>query len=111
MVALFVLIKKRLSGWVIPFCSIGIVLSLLPFASAHAVEDSVIAIRGGTVLTMAGETIREGTVLIRNSKIAAVGKNIRIPDGCTPRSIPTGPTVSRSWNALARIMQERYWAI
>jgi len=81
MVALFVLIKKRLSGWVIPFCSIGIVLSLLPVASAHAVEDSVIAIRGGTVLTMAGETIREGTVLIRNSKIAAVGKNIRIPDG------------------------------
>jgi len=46
---------------------------------AHA--DSVVAIKGGTVLTMAGQTIEGGTVLIRNSKIEAVGKNVPIPKG------------------------------
>jgi imidazolonepropionase-like amidohydrolase len=53
-------------------------ISLLPL---HA--ESVIAIRGGTVLTMVGETLSEGTVLIQDGKIAAVGKDVSIPEGAT----------------------------
>jgi imidazolonepropionase-like amidohydrolase len=41
----------------------------------------VTAIQGGTVLTMAGETIEGGTVLIRDGKIAEVGANVRVPGG------------------------------
>jgi imidazolonepropionase-like amidohydrolase len=39
------------------------------------------AIKGGTLLTMAGPRIDNGTVLVRNGKIEAVGKDIRIPAG------------------------------
>jgi imidazolonepropionase-like amidohydrolase len=53
------------------------ILSLSPL-SARA--QQVTAIRGGTVLTMAGETIDNGTVLIRDGKILAVGPRVRIPD-------------------------------
>lgn len=42
-------------------------------------QSRPIAIRGGTVITMAGPRIANGTVLIRNGKIAAVGAQVRVP--------------------------------
>ena len=42
-------------------------------------EDDVLAIVGGTVLTMAGETIQNGTVVVRDGRIAAVGRRVRPP--------------------------------
>ncbi len=44
-------------------------------------EDGVLAIVGGTVLTMAGETIEGGTVVVRDGRIAAVGTRVRPPRG------------------------------
>ena len=38
-----------------------------------------VAIRGGTVLTMAGETIEGGTVVLDEGKIVAVGRDVAIP--------------------------------
>jgi imidazolonepropionase-like amidohydrolase len=43
------------------------------------VAQQVTAIRGGTLLTMIGEPIENGTVLIQDGKISAVGANVRIP--------------------------------
>lgn len=43
------------------------------------VPQSLVAIRGGTVMTMAGETFENGTVLIRNGKISEVGPRVTIP--------------------------------
>jgi imidazolonepropionase-like amidohydrolase len=40
-----------------------------------------IVIKGGTVLTVTKGTIRNGTVIIRDGKIAAVGANVDIPSG------------------------------
>jgi imidazolonepropionase-like amidohydrolase len=40
-----------------------------------------VAIKGGTVLTVTQGTIRNGTVLIRDGKIAAVGADVDIPSG------------------------------
>jgi imidazolonepropionase-like amidohydrolase len=40
-----------------------------------------IAVRGGLVLTMAGEPIPGGTVLMENGKIAAVGADLDVPPG------------------------------
>ena len=54
-----------------------LVLSL-PFLQAQ--DKPVIAIKGGTVLTMAGETIEGGTVVMWQGKIAAVGKQVSIPE-------------------------------
>ena len=55
----------------------------LAASTGGAQEAPAIAIRGGTVLTMAGPAIQRGTVLIRGGKIAAVGANVSIPAGAT----------------------------
>ncbi len=51
-------------------------------ASVHlwcAPASHPIAIRGGTVITVSGPTVPNGTVLMRNGKIAAVGTDVAIP--------------------------------
>lgn len=58
---------------------------VLPASSVRlrgqAGTSGVIAIRNGTVLTVTKGTIPNGTVLIRDGKIAAVGRNVTIPAG------------------------------
>jgi imidazolonepropionase-like amidohydrolase len=41
--------------------------------------EKAIAIKGGTVLTMAGKSIPNGVVLIKGEKIQAVGSEVKIP--------------------------------
>jgi len=41
---------------------------------------SAYAIKGGTILHMAGSPIKDGVILIKDGKIAGVGKNVSIPD-------------------------------
>ncbi len=48
---------------------------------ALAAQEKVIAIRGGTVLPISGPPIANGIVIIRGTKIAAVGAGIAIPAG------------------------------
>jgi imidazolonepropionase-like amidohydrolase len=49
---------------------------------AQATRSSVVAIRGGTVFTVTRGTIQNGTVILRDGKIAAVGgPNTAIPSG------------------------------
>lgn len=43
--------------------------------------EAVLAIRGGTVYTLAGPPIANGTVLIRDGRIAAVGAGVPVPPG------------------------------
>ncbi len=44
-------------------------------------EDDVLAITGATILTMTGETIENGTVVVRDGRIARVGRGVRSPGG------------------------------
>lgn len=44
-------------------------------------EDDVLAITGATILTMAGETVENGTVVVRDGRIARVGSGVRPPSG------------------------------
>ncbi|MXX74279.1 MAG: amidohydrolase family protein [Holophagales bacterium] len=44
-------------------------------------EDDVLAITGATILTMAGETIENGTVVVRDGRIARVASGVRPPRG------------------------------
>src|SRR5947208_13066267 len=62
-----------------------LLVAMLSFAGQPlaAQRTGVIAIRGGTVLTIAGPVIRGGTVLNRGGKIAAVGVNVPIPNDAT----------------------------
>lgn len=52
-------------------------------ASPARAAEPAVAITGGTVLTMTGAPLEGGTVLIRNGRIAAVGRNVKIPKGAT----------------------------
>jgi imidazolonepropionase-like amidohydrolase len=45
----------------------------------QAAQARVIALRGGTVYTVTKGTIQNGTILIRDGKIAAVGTNVTVP--------------------------------
>src|SRR4029453_1480195 len=48
---------------------------------AQGTTPGVVAIRNGTIITATRGTIANGTVLIRDRKIAAVGTNVSIPAG------------------------------
>lgn len=53
----------------------------LALAAAPLAAQGVIAIEGGTVYTMTGAPIEGGTVLIRDGRIAAVGRDVAVPAG------------------------------
>jgi imidazolonepropionase-like amidohydrolase len=48
---------------------------------AQGAAPAVVAIRSGTIITATRGTIANGTVLMRDGKIAAVGSNVAIPSG------------------------------
>ncbi len=52
-----------------------------PPVFAQGATPTVVAIRNGTIITATRGTINNGTVLIRDGKIAAVGTNVSIPSG------------------------------
>ncbi|MBM3788947.1 MAG: amidohydrolase family protein [Acidobacteria bacterium] len=55
----------------------AVLIALL--ANAHPTAQTVTAIKDGTVLTMTGEAIRRGVVLVRDGKILDVGRDLQIP--------------------------------
>lgn len=59
------------------------IASVLLFSVCGLVAAQDIAVRGDVVHTAAGAAIRDGVVVVRNGKIAAVGTadEVRIPDG------------------------------
>jgi imidazolonepropionase-like amidohydrolase len=54
---------------------------LLARVDGQAAQPGVAAIRNATIVTVTRGTITNGTVLIRDGKIAAVGTNVQIPAG------------------------------
>ena len=71
--------------------ALGVVLAAALFAPtnafvsppvrAQAQTPAVVAIRNATLLTVTRGTIRNGTIVLRDGKIAAVGQNVQIPAG------------------------------
>ena len=58
-------------------------LALACAAAAFALPAQTIAITGGTVYPVSGPKIQNGTVIITNGKITAVGANVAVPAGAT----------------------------
>lgn len=58
-------------------------MALLVMSSVLAVHGAAqdLALRGGTVLTVAGDRIENGIVLVQKGKITAVGRDVAIPPG------------------------------
>jgi imidazolonepropionase-like amidohydrolase len=61
-------------------CSASL-LFLLPVASAQSQPSSTYAITHAKIFTVAGNPIEEGTLIIRDGKIAAVGAGVEVPAG------------------------------
>lgn len=61
--------------------STGFALALAAGAASRVATAQTIAITGGRVFTVSGPPIDNGTVLITNGRIAAVGANVTIPAG------------------------------
>jgi imidazolonepropionase-like amidohydrolase len=59
-----------------------VALAAVPIALAQQASD-VIVIQNATVLTVTRGTIESGSILIRDGKIAQVGRNVRVPAGAT----------------------------
>ncbi len=76
MIRLTLISMKKLGGARAFVLGLGIILSGLAEAGAQN-----IAIRGATILTVTRGTIQNGTVLIQNGKITAIGTNVNIPAG------------------------------
>jgi len=85
-------IRQSRSRYVpLQFLVLGALLVLVPTTAIRlqgqatgqqsALAARVVALRGGTVLTATKGTIPNGTVVLRDGKIAAVGANISIPAG------------------------------
>ncbi len=66
------IIRMNITKTVIIFLSISIPASL-------SYAQQVKVIRGGTILTMSGDRIENGMIIIRGNKISDVGRNLTIP--------------------------------
>ena len=62
------------------FCFLGL-LCFLPAAAPQSQPSSTVAITHAKIFTLAGNTIDDGTVVIRDGKIAAVGSSVDVPAG------------------------------
>ena len=60
----------------------GMALALTLFV-VPAVRAQTVAITGGKVYPVSGPAIENGTVLVRDGKIVAVGANVAVPNGAT----------------------------
>ncbi len=58
-----------------------ILIIFVSFCLTQEKSPSVIAIKGASIIPVVGEDITEGTILIKDGLIEAVGKNIDIPAG------------------------------
>lgn len=55
-------------------------MAAIAFVASPAVaQDRALALTGARILTMAGETIENGTLIIKGGKIVAVGSDVAIP--------------------------------
>ena len=70
------------------FLALAAVLALVPTVGARvagqgapANQSRVVALRGATILTVTKGTIPNGTIVLRDGKIAALGANVNIPAG------------------------------
>ena len=67
--------------WFVFTISVVALRTSAAIAQAPAPTANIVALRGGTVHTAAGAVIRNGTVVIRDGKIADVGADVAIPAG------------------------------
>ncbi|MCC2672436.1 MAG: amidohydrolase, imidazolonepropionase, partial [Armatimonadetes bacterium] len=67
--------------WILIGCLLGSLTGGVSAGAGRSDNPDTFVIRGATVLTVSGEPIEAGSVLVRGGKIAAVGKTVDAPAG------------------------------
>lgn len=65
----------------------GVAIAGALATSPAAAQDHAIAFTGARILTMAGDTIENGTLVIEGGKIVAVGSNVAVPADADRRAM------------------------
>jgi imidazolonepropionase-like amidohydrolase len=77
--------RRHLAPWTfflaVAFALVPLSVTRLGGQAPAQPRPSVIALRGGTLVTVTGGTIPNGTIVLRDGKIAALGANVTIPSG------------------------------
>ncbi|MDP6959153.1 MAG: hypothetical protein QF645_10130, partial [Planctomycetota bacterium] len=60
---------------------IFLIIILLTFATPVVANDESTAYQAGKIITVSGETISPGVVLVRSGKIIEIGREVAIPKG------------------------------
>lgn len=81
------------------------ILSIQPAMSQipAPVQSQPIALTGGTIHTMAGDVIENGTILFENGKITALGTSVTIPSGAIRENVSGKhiyPGLIDSWSQM-----------
>src|SRR5262245_58948820 len=80
---MYIATKHRLRSLLIGSAGLFLLVSLLPADPGPPAGTSVLALVGGRVLTQSDVGAVEGTVLVRDGLIAAVGRDVALPAGAT----------------------------
>jgi len=75
------LMKRTTGGW--RLATAVLATAVWRLATALPASAQTIAITGGTIYPVSGPKIENGTLLLRDGKIAAVGASLEIPSGAT----------------------------
>ena len=74
--------KTTLTNLIIVFALIALTIPRLSAQEIPAAKQKkTIALIGGTIHTVSGETLENGTIVFRDGKIVSVGTDIEIPEG------------------------------
>jgi imidazolonepropionase-like amidohydrolase len=77
--------RRHLAPWTfflaVAFALVPLSVTRLGGQAPAQPRPGVIALRGGTLVTVTGGTIPNGTIVLRDGKIAALGANVTIPSG------------------------------
>jgi imidazolonepropionase-like amidohydrolase len=76
-----------------PRALLGCLAALCVVAPALAQAESPLVVRAAKVITVGGRTLEPGAVLIRDGKIAAIGKTVDAPEGARVLDVPDGVVV------------------
>lgn len=71
----------RLAVFALVLLLAGALPAAVPTLSGQTPAPSVVAIRNATLVTVSHGTIRNGTIVLRDGKIAALGANVSVPSG------------------------------
>ena len=79
---------RTLARTAVATCLAASALTTTSIAAADVGSDGNIIIKAGKVITLAGETIENGTIVIEGGRVTAVGKDIKYPWNAEVKEYP-----------------------